>query len=210
MNQLDFPLEVKAVGDDGEIEGLAVGVGNQDHGGDIVMPGAVTRSIAGRKSLPMLLFHDHKRPVGVWTDFRETAAGLEVKGRFSTSQAGRDAREDARSGALAGLSMGFKTIKQRFEGKSRHLLEVALHEISLVSIPMNPLTLVTDVKDITGAGELPSLSQFEDFLREAGGFSRTQATAIAGKGLAHLLRGEPGSAPDADFWSALNAAAAAA
>src|SRR3546814_16025820 len=43
-----------------------------------------------------------------------------------------------------------------------------------------------------------------DFLREAG-FSKTPASAIAGKGLSHLLRGEPGTPPDADFWSALRA-----
>ena len=205
MNAFDYALEVKGINDDGDIEGLAISVGTMDEGKDIVAPGAISNSLQGRKSLPMLLFHDHKRPVGVWTQFRETAAGLEVKGRFSSSQAGREAREDARSGALSGLSMGYRTLRQKFEGKARHLLEVALDEISLVTVPMNRLTMVTAVKDITGAGSLPSLPEFEQFLRESGGFSRTQATAIAGKGLSHLLRGEPGDAPDADFWSALKA-----
>lgn len=208
MNALDYALEVKGIDDDGEIEGLAVSYGSLDEGRDIVAPGAISRSMEGRKSLPMLLYHDHKRPVGVWHTFRETPAGLEVKGRFSTTQAGRDAREDARSGALAGLSMGFRTLRQRFEGKARHLLEVALDEISLVTVPMNRLTQVTSVKDITGAGGLPTLPEFEEFLREAG-FSKTQATAIAGKGLSHLLRGEPGDASGADFLSALQAGLAA-
>lgn len=205
MNEIDFSLDVKALNDEGEIEGLAVGYGNVDHGNDIVMRGAITKSLEGRKSLPMLLYHDHKRPVGVWNEFQETSEGLLVKGRFSQSAAGREAKEDARSGALGGLSMGFKTLKQRFEGKTRHLVEVALHEISLVTIPMNPMTLVTGVKDITGAGGLPTLPEFENFLREAGGFSKSQAAAIAGKGLSHLLRGEPGDAPDAAFWAALKA-----
>ena len=205
MTTTDYALEFKSIGDTGEIEGLAISVGTMDEGRDIVAPGSIARALAGRKSLPMLLYHDHKRPVGVWTEFRETSAGLEVKGRFSSSQAGRDAREDARSGSLAGLSMGFRTIRQRFEGKARHLLEFALDEISLVTVPMNRLTLVTGVKDITGAGRLPTLPEFEDFLREAGGFSRTQATAIAGKGLSHLLRGEPGDAAASDFLSALRA-----
>lgn len=205
MNELDFALDAKSIDDDGNIEGLAVGYGNIDHGGDIVMPGAISASLSGRKSLPMLLYHDQRRPVGVWTDFRETGEGLLVKGRFSNTAAGRDAREDARSGALSGLSMGFKTLKQRMEGKARQLLEVALHEISLVTIPMNDRTRITSVKDITGEGRLPSLPEFETFLREAGGFSKTQATAIAGKGLSHLLRGEPGDAPDAAFWAALGA-----
>ena len=205
MNAFDYSLEVKGIADDGEIEGLAVSIGTMDEGRDIVAPGAISQSLQGRKSLPMLLFHDHKRPVGVWHSFRETPTGLEVKGRFSSSVAGREAREDARSGALAGLSMGYRTLRHKFEGKARHLLEVALDEISLVTVPMNRLTLVSSVKDITGLGDLPTLPQFEEFLREAGGFSRTQATAIAGKGLSHLLRGEPGGATAADFHAALQA-----
>jgi HK97 family phage prohead protease len=205
MNELDFALDVKAISNDGEIEGLAVGYGNLDHGNDVVMPGAITASIANRKSLPMLLFHDQRRPVGVWNAFNEIGEGLLVKGKFSNTPAGRDALEDARSGALSGLSMGFKTLKHRMEGKARHLVEVALHEISLVTIPMNDRTRITSVKDITGEGNLPTLPEFEAFLREAGGFSKTQATAIAGKGLSHLLRGEPGDAPEDDFWSAMAA-----
>src|SRR3546814_12928180 len=70
----------------------------------------------------------------------------------------------------------------------------------------NRRSLVTGVKASLQDGNLPSLSEFEDFLREAG-FSKTQASAIAGKGLSHLLRGEPGNAQDADFWSALRAEA---
>ncbi len=205
MNAFDYNLEVKAIADDGEIEGLAISVGTLDEGKDIVAPGAVSRALAGRKSLPMLLFHDHKRPVGVWNSFRETSDGLEVKGRFSSSQAGREAREDARSGALGGLSMGFRTLRHKFEGKARHLLDFALDEISLVTVPMNRLTLVSSVKDITGVGGLPTLPEFEDALREVMGFSKSQAAAIAGKGLSHLLRGEPGSETAADYLAALGA-----
>ncbi|MBD8549478.1 HK97 family phage prohead protease [Sphingomonas sp. CFBP 8764] len=205
MNAFDYNLEVKAIADDGEIEGLAISVGTLDEGKDIVAPGAVSRALAGRKSLPMLLFHDHKRPVGIWNSFRETSDGLEVKGRFSSSQAGREAREDARSGALGGLSMGFRTLRHKFEGKARHLLDFALDEISLVTVPMNRLTLVSSVKDITGVGGLPTLPEFEDALREVMGFSKSQAAAIAGKGLSHLLRGEPGSEPAAEYLAALGA-----
>ena len=43
-----------------------------------------------------------------------------------------------------------------------------------------------------------------DFLREAG-FSKSQATAIAGKGLKSLLRSESGSETSTDFLSALAA-----
>ncbi|WP_076071741.1 HK97 family phage prohead protease [Sphingomonas montana] len=187
MNELDFALDTKSIDDDGNITGLAVGFGNVDHGGDIVAKGAI--DLQGRKSLPMLLFHDQKRPAGAWHSFEEVSDGLLTKGRFSTSQTGKDAREDVRSGALAGMSMGFKTLKHRMEGKSRHLLHVALHEISLVTIPMNDRTRVMSFKDILGVGDLPTVRDFEDHLRDAG-FSRAKATAMASACAPHL-RGDP-------------------
>lgn len=190
MNELDFSLDVKSIADSGEIEGLAVGYGDMDNGGDIVAPGAIAASMAGRKSLPMLLFHDHKRPVGVWTEFRETDAGLLVKGRFDDTRDGQEAKARARSGSLGGLSMGYRTLKHRFEGKARHLLEVALHEISLVTIPMHDRTRVLSVKDILDSGGEPTVRQFEAFLRDAGGFSKSQATTLASACKPHL-RGEP-------------------
>ncbi|GFE73457.1 HK97 family phage prohead protease [Novosphingobium sp. TCA1] len=203
MNELDFALDVKAIGEDGEIEGLAVGYGNMDHGGDIVLPGAITASVAGRKSLPMLLFHDHKRPVGVWTEFKEIGEGLLVKGRFDDTQDGREAKVRARNGSLGGLSMGFKTIKHRFEGKARHLLEVALHEISLVTIPMNDRTRVLSVKDILDSGGVPTVRQFENFLRDAGGFSKSTAAQFASACKPHL-RGEPEAKANDDLREFLN------
>lgn len=191
MDELDFQLDAKAIDDDGNIEGLAVGYGNVDHGGDQVMPGAISASIAQRKTLPMLLYHDQKRPAGVWNSFKETSEGLLVKGRFSMStRYGQEAHGLAKDGALGGLSMGYKTIRQRLEGKSRQLLEVALHEISLVTIPMNERTRIISVKDIMAGGGMPTVREFEEFLRDAGGFSKSLATAIAAKATPHL-RGEP-------------------
>lgn len=184
---LDIALDAKALDDDGNIGGIAVGYGDIDHGGDIVAQGAV--KLEGRKSIPMLLHHDRKRPVGVWNKFEERSDGLHVKGLFSTSALAREARDDVRIGAITGLSMGFVTQKHRFEGKSRHLLEVGLHEISLVTVPMNARTRILSVKDILGTGELPSVREFEDHLREAG-FSRAKATALAAACTPHL-RGDP-------------------
>jgi HK97 family phage prohead protease len=188
MEELDIILEAKALDDEGNIEGLAVGYGDADHGNDVVAPGSV--KLEGRKSIPMLLHHDRKRPVGAWTEFLEKPEGLHVKGRFSNTAAARDAREDVRNGAITGLSMGFVTKRHRLEGKSRHLLEVGLHEISLVTVPMHNRTRILSIKDILGGGELPSVRQFEEFLRDAGGFSKSVAAAIATKATPHL-RGEP-------------------
>ena len=188
MNHLDFILDTKAVDGGGTIEGIAAGYGDVDHGGDRIMPGALTKSLVGRSKLPMLLFHDQKRPVGVWNELREEADGLYVKGKFAMSTtAGKDAHAMASEGALPGLSIGYIPIRHKSAGRVRELHELAAHEVSLVTVPMHQRAVVTSVKTILEAGDLPTLPNFEDFLCEAGGFSRTQAKAIAGKGLKHLL-----------------------
>ncbi len=175
MNELDFPLDVKNIDADGWIEGIASGYGNVDHGGDIMLAGAITKSIEGRKSLPMLLFHDQKRPVGAWREFNETPEGLHVKGRFAmSSRDGQEAHAMTKDGALAGLSVGYRTVRDRIVGKARHLAEVALHEISLVTIPMNGKALITSVKGIEdardklAAGERLTEREFDVFFKALG------------------------------------------
>ncbi|MED5545777.1 MAG: HK97 family phage prohead protease [Pseudomonadota bacterium] len=214
MNEFDFALDLKSLNDDGDIEGLAVGYGNLDQGGDIVARGAISASITGRKSVPMLLYHDQRRPVGAWTKFEEVYEGLLVKGRFSGTTAAREAREDAKSGALGGLSMGYKTIRHRMEGKARHLLEVALHEISLVTIPMNDRTRVTNVKEIEdlqarlAAGDRLTERQWETLLKKSFDLSNAEAERAVRINLKG--QGDPGNTaedPEAAFWAALNSAA---
>lgn len=186
-------FEVKNLDEAGYIEGVAAAYGNVDFGGDRIIPGAASKSLLGVKALPMLLYHDQKRPVGKWGKFDDTPEGLIVEGKISTkTRDGGEAYELVKDGALSGLSVGYKTLRKRMDAKVRELLEIGVHEVSLVTIGMNALTGVTGVKSILGEGGMPTLPEFEDFLREAG-FSKSQATAIAGKGLAPLLRGEPGN-----------------
>jgi hypothetical protein len=202
VKTLDFPLDVKDVGEDGAIEGLAAAYGNVDHGGDILLPGAFTKTLKGRKTLPMLLYHDQRLPIGVWSAFEDTPKGLKLKGRITTVTAtGAEALALARDGALGGLSIGYRALKERYTDTARELSEVSLHETSLVAIPMNERAQVTRVKDILANGNLPSVRQFEEFLRDAGGFSKSLAAAIAGKATPHL-RGEPEVEADeaAEFW----------
>src|SRR5438034_1404496 len=63
------PIEVKAVGDAGEIEGYGSIFGNVDSYGEMVMPGAFSASLvdARRKgrSVKMLWQHNPDQPIGV-------------------------------------------------------------------------------------------------------------------------------------------------
>jgi HK97 family phage prohead protease len=203
MKHLDFALETMGLDEDGTIEGLAVGYGNVDFGGDMVMPGAIAKSIKGKKSLPMLLYHDQRQPVGVWSDFTETVKGLVVKGRFAMStMAGTEAHALTKDGALAGLSMGYRTIKEKFEGAVRQIVEATLHEVSLVTVPMNEKTVVTGVKadaqairDRLAAGDRLTERELEVLLKGQLDLSNSEAERAV---RLHFKggRGDPGSAAD--------------
>lgn len=205
MNEMDFHLDTKALSEDGEIEGLAIGFNNVDHGGDMVLPGAV--NLNGKSRIPMLMYHDQKRPAGVWTDFKEVSDGLLIKGRLSMStRYGKEAHGLVKDGAIGGLSMGYNAIRHKMAGKVRQLIEVALHEVSLVTIPMNEKTLITSVKDILAGGDLPSVREFEGLLRDAG-FSIAKAKAISAAATPHLQREVEGEVdPMAQFWAQMRAA----
>lgn len=126
------------------IEGYASLFGMTDQGGDAVLPGAFSASLArlaakGDK-VRMLWQHDPTRPIGVWDDIREDETGLWVKGRLLSEVAkAREAAALIQAGAIDGLSIGYRTIRAARDQKGRRALaEVELWEVSLVTFPMLP------------------------------------------------------------------------
>lgn len=208
MSELGFGFEIKAIDEAGYIAGVAAGIGNVDYGNDMILPGVMTKAVSGRSSVPMLLFHDHKRPVGSWSKFEETADGFDVEGRFAMkAAAGREAHALAEAKALTGLSIGYKALKHRLQGRVRQLEDLLLHEVSLVPVGMNSRAVITQIKSILDEGDMPTVRQFEEFLRDAGGFSKSLAEAIASKAKPLLVRGEPEGKADelAEYLRALQA-----
>lgn len=183
-DQLEIKLaqaDMRAVGDDGVIEGYASVFGNADTGGDRVAAGAFANSLRVRPAaqVRMLWQHDPNEPIGVWEHIAEDGRGLLVRGRLLGDVArGREVLSLLRAGAIDGLSIGFKTVRARMDERTgiRTLLEIDLWEISIVTFPMNESARVAGVK------QLVSVRDFETFLRDAGGFSRTEAKRIAAHG----------------------------
>lgn len=176
MEYAGSPFEIKELSDSGRIEGLLAGFGDVDHGGDKLLPGCLTKSLASRNApLPMLLHHDMRRPVGAWKDWQDTSAGLYVKGSLTLST--RDAQEAhalAKDGALTGLSIGWKPTKGDTDRNGvRTVTEAELYEGSLVTVPMNDRARVTSIKSITNVRDIA------DLLQEAG-LSGRKAKAAAG------------------------------
>ncbi|WP_125256379.1 HK97 family phage prohead protease [Brevundimonas fluminis] len=123
------------------IEGHASLWGMADLNGDVVARGAFATSLAkgGVGAVKMLHQHEGRAPVGVWDEVREDEVGLFVRGRiFDWSPEARFARALSRAGAMDGLSIGFRSVRARREGRLRVLVEVDLWEVSLVTFPMLP------------------------------------------------------------------------
>jgi HK97 family phage prohead protease len=212
IDHKSFGLDIKAVSDTGTIEGYAsVFGGAPDAYGDIIAPGAFANSLAKHRRMgtaPLMLWgHDSSQPpIGNWTDLAEDGKGLRAVGEIDLEDPmGGRVHRALKAKRMKGLSIGFETLDSEKDDKRpgvRILKEVDLWEISPVNFPAQVRAAVENVKAYLSGGNLPSLPEFEEFLREAG-FSKTQATAIAGKGLAPLLRGEPGKATEDDFWKAM-------
>lgn len=215
MLHKDFGLEIKAADEAGVIEGYGSTFGGEpDSYGDVVMPGAFAESLVKHKragTMPLMLWghQSGELPIGDWVDMAEDGKGLWVKGQLDLDDpVGQRVHKALKRKSVRSLSIGYETIEAKNDPKRpgvRLLEKLDIWEVSPVNFPANRRALLTGVKGILGGGNLPSLPQFEEFLREAG-FSKTQATAIAGKGLAPLLRGEPGDTTDAEnFLSELGA-----
>ena len=129
-----------AVTDGTTISGYASLFGAADQGGDIVERGAYAVSLAKGRGVKMLWQHDPAQPIGVWDEVREDAKGLWVKGRLLTDVAkGREAASLIAAKAIDGLSIGYRTLKARKDDAGqRHLTELDLWEVSLVTFPMLP------------------------------------------------------------------------
>lgn len=159
-----------------------------DMGADVIMPGAFKKSLADwkrRKALPpMLLQHRmHELPIGVWSAISEDERGLKVEGRLLDTTAGSDVYKAMAAKAIKGLSVGYIPRVVIWgtgaDAGKRFLKEVDLFEISVVVLPMHPDAQVSQVK---AAEEIKTIRDFEEFLREAGGFSNGRAKAIAAHG----------------------------
>ena len=193
MNRKSFNLEIKAVQEDGFFSGYGAVFGNVDWYNDVILHGAFQKSLQRweekGKMPPVLWNHNDGEPIGVYTNIYEDEKGLFVEGRLLIDDVPRAKSTHAllKAGAIDGLSIGYKTKKANQQTNGiRELIELDLGEISIVTMPANEESLITSVKSKLEDGELPTLPEFEKFLRESG-FSKSQATAIAGNGLRHLL-----------------------
>jgi len=190
MNKLshkNVELDIKELNNEGEFEGYASKFGIVDQGGDVVEPGAFSKTLAEhetRGSMPKMLWqHNPNKPIGVFTNMKEDDTGLYVKGKILTEVPdGAATLALLRNNAIDGMSIGYRTVdadyQRRGDGSQvRRLKELALWEVSVVTFPMQMEAQVTGVK----SDLLKSEEDFVEFLVDAG-FTEEKALAICANG----------------------------
>lgn len=176
-----------------KFSGYASVFGGVDSYGDTIMPGAYKATIANRERPIQMRFNHLPGVIGKWTRIEEDEKGLMVEGELTP---GHSKAEDAyallKHGAISGLSIGYRPVKateNQHGGVDLH--EIDLVEISVVESPADMAAQISDVKSAIEQAE--TRKEFEELLRNAGGFSRTDAKTLVTriKSLGHRNDGDP-------------------
>lgn len=169
------------------ISGYGSVFGNEDKGGDIVMPGAFKACIDGGRKPKMLWNHDPAQPIGAWDEMSEDERGLRMKGRISRKGKAGEIADLIEMGGIEGLSIGYRTQEYEMDAEKgvRKLTKLDLWETSVVTFPMNEMAGIYAMKaeDIT---QRDIERAFKDM-----GHSNRMAKAMAGgawKARAEVLR----------------------
>jgi HK97 family phage prohead protease len=173
---------------------------NVDSGGDKIMPGAFSETLADYKAggrLPAMLYQHGKMgggpvmPVGKWVSMVEDTYGLRVEGKLFDHSVGRDLYVALKGGGIGGMSIGYRVkdaAKGGYNDDARRVIKsAALVEVSLVNDPMNQAARFTAVKS---AEEITTIRDLEHALRDAG-YSRANAVRIAAQFQAKSAQGDP-------------------
>lgn len=148
--------------EEGTFSGYGAVFSNVDSGGDIIEPGAFTKTIAeGVGRIKILSGHNETLlPIGVPIELREDAKGLFIKAKISDTTLGKDVKILIRDGVLCELSIGYDPLVFDYdENGIRHLREVKLWEVSVVTWAMNEEAVITGFKAKDTAAHFEAMAQ---------------------------------------------------
>lgn len=150
MKTLTTPLELKSLDEQGRFAGYASLFGNIDNQKDVMERGAFSATLREKGTdIKLLWQHQMDEPIGHIERLFEDDKGLYIEGRLLLSvQRGREAYDLIKAGALEGLSIGYRPDVYRLDPQTgvRHIIQVDLFEVSLVTFPANEAAGITVVK----------------------------------------------------------------
>lgn len=144
-------FELESADDSGEFSGYAAVFGNIDDGGDVIESGAFSKTIREDFSRIKILsqHNDCDLPIGKPLELREDEKGLYIRGKISDTQRGRDIRTLLKDGVLNELSIGYDATTWSVDDNGiRHLKEIKLWEVSIVTWAMNDQATIDEVKSL--------------------------------------------------------------
>jgi len=150
--------------------------GNVDSDGDILMPGAFTKTIAergpmGTNQIPHLLQHNTYQPLGKPDILEERSFGGYFETSIVDTEYGIDTIKFYAAGVYNEHSFGFQTLASRDterDGKyCREITEVKLWEISTVTFGANDMTRFEGFKSMTKADKTDAILQRIELLSKA-------------------------------------------
>lgn len=186
-----------SAGDPGSFEGYGAVYGNVDRDNEIIAPGAFAESLpAFIRDGFIACAHEWDEGIATVTEAYEDTYGLYIKCQFHGDSDSQNSRiktmERIERGKSVGLSVGFMPEEWSWNEETmvRTITKATLYEVSIVTVPCNPLAQVVSAKS---AGTVPAtVREFEKFLRDAG-FPKEKACAIASKGFACGMQDDPSS-----------------
>lgn len=150
-------LDVKTAGDSWTVEGYTSTYNNEDHVGDVVLPGAFDRVLAGSQKTLFLYCHKLDQMLGVPIQLKSDAHGLFGRFRISRTPLGETVHTLMTDEAPFGFSIGFFPDEYEYADSGTRLLkQIDLVENTLAPLPIiaNPLAQVTAFKTLLGLPEV--------------------------------------------------------
>lgn len=209
MEHFIAPMEIKADGEAGQFSGFASIYGNVDLGGDVISKEEPFKEFVTNPDGKVVVLFQHDSggymstaagglPIGL-AEVSQTPRGMKFNGQLVMEDPFcQRVHTHMKAKTLTGMSIGYDVLpggaKLRENGV-RELSALKLWEISVVLWGMNPKAGISSVK---AAEAITTIREFEDFLRDVGKFSKSQAVAIACGGWKSLNdRRDSGTAEDA-------------
>ncbi len=156
-------FELKEVNEDGTFVGIASIYGVEDLGGDIIDKGAFKKTISENPTIPILWQHMSSEVIGQGS-VKEWQGKILLDGKLDLEDpTAVKAYRKMKGGLIKGLSIGFNTVKSTWEdieGRMvRHISELKLWEVSVVTFPMLTEAQVTRVKNAEEAARIKDLEK---------------------------------------------------
>ena len=162
LEERTCPFEIRELTEDGTFEGHAAVFAKADNYDEIIDAKAFNKTLKEGNTRPILWYHDVTRPLGL-AEVSLDKKGLLTRGALNLDvQEAREKHSLMKQKAIKGLSFGFRTIRDAWDGATRILKEVKLYEISPCTFQAHPSALITAVKSLN----LPTLDAAIERLEE--------------------------------------------